>query len=92
MQINIGEKYVVTSDKLQLILKERKVKGKDAGDRAGETYLSTVGFYPKLSYLINALCELEVRLSDIQSLQAMQQHISRVALQCEQAFKESEHV
>lgn len=41
---------------------------------------------------ISALIHLDVQLSDVQTLQAMEQHVNRVALQCEQAFKEGANV
>ncbi|QKJ88076.1 hypothetical protein PMPD1_3146 [Paramixta manurensis] len=90
MQINIGDKYVLTADQYQYVIQEKKTikEGKNAG---GE-YLSLVGYFPKLSQAISGLIHLDIRLSDVQSLQAMQQHIERVAMQCESAFKERENV
>lgn len=90
MQINIGEKYVLTADQYQYIVQEKKTVKE--GKNAGGQYLSLVGYYPKLSQAITGLIHLDVQLSDVQSLQAMEQHISRVALQCEQAFEESVNV
>lgn len=92
MQIDIGEKYVITGDARQYVLNERKVKGEKAGENAGEYYLQPVGFYQSIAGVVAALIGMSVRLSDVQSLQAMEQHINRVALQCEQAFKEAENV
>lgn len=92
MQIDIGEKYVITGDARQYVLNERKVKGEKAGENAGEDYLQPVGFYQSIPGVVAALIGLSVRLSDVQSLQAMEQHINRVALQCEKAFKEAENV
>jgi hypothetical protein len=85
MQINIGDKYVLTADQYQYIVQEKKTVKE--GKNAGSEYLSLVGYYPKLSQAITGLIHLDVQLSDVQSLQAMEQHINRVALQCEQAFK-----
>lgn len=90
MQIDIGEKYVLTADQYQYIVQEKKTVKE--GKNAGSEYLSLVGYYPKLSQAIAGLINLDVQLSDVQSLQAMEQHINRVALQCEQAFKESANV
>ncbi|MCG8709214.1 DUF5405 family protein [Brenneria sp. 4F2] len=85
MEISIGEKYVITSDKYQYILQEKKIKkeGKDIG----QEYLSTIGFYPKLSQLISRLCHLEIMTSDVQTLQAFEQRINRLSIEIETAFK-----
>lgn len=86
MQIDIGTKYVLTADQFQYIVREKKVikEGKNAGSET----LALVGYFPKISQAISALIHLDVQLSDVQSLQAMQQHIERVAMQCEKAFEE----
>lgn len=86
MQIDIGEKYVLTADQYQYIVQEKKMVKE--GKNAGSEYLSLVGYYPKLSQAITGLIHLDVQLSDVQSLQAMEQHINRISLQCEQAFAE----
>lgn len=85
MQIEIGE-YVITSDTYNLILNEKKVAKE--GKSAGEERLQSIGFYSTISTLISALIQREVLLSDVQSLQAMQQLIERASLQCEKAFKD----
>lgn len=90
MQIDISDKYVLTADQYQYIVQERKTVKE--GKNAGSEYLSLVGYYPKLSQAITGLIHLDVQMSDVQTLQAMEQHINRVALQCEQAFKEMENV
>ncbi|PLR26351.1 hypothetical protein PZBJ_06085 [Pantoea endophytica] len=84
MQIGIGEKYVLTADQYQNIIREKKITKED--DNAGKEWQQLVGYYTKLSQAIHALIQLDVRLEDVQSLQAMEQHINRVALQCEKAF------
>ncbi|WP_158783710.1 DUF5405 family protein [Pantoea sp. BAV 3049] len=86
MQIDIGTKYVLTADQYQYILREREIIKE--GEKKGYEYLSLVGYFPKIIQAISALIHLDVQLSEVQSLQAMQQHIERVALQCEKAFSE----
>lgn len=86
MKIDIGTKYVLTADQFQNIVREKKVVKE--GKNAGSETLALVGYFPKISQAITALIHLDVQLSDVQSLQAMQQHIERVALQCEKAFME----
>ncbi|WP_375337779.1 hypothetical protein [Pantoea sp. ACRSC] len=48
-----------------------------------------VGYFPKLSQAIAGLIHLDVQMSDVQSLQEMEQHIRRVSEQCELAIKEA---
>ncbi|MDE1188535.1 MAG: DUF5405 family protein [Pantoea sp.] len=87
MYIELGDKYVLTADQYQYIVQEKKTVKE--GKNAGSEYLSLVGYYPKLSQAISSLINLDVQLSDVQSLHAMEQHINRVALQCEKAFMET---
>ncbi|HDL7533931.1 TPA: DUF5405 family protein [Yersinia enterocolitica] len=76
MRIEI-ENYVITSDEYQFTLSQKNVFGKDS-KYAGQTYEKSVGYYSKLSQVISALIMRSVMKSDIESLQAMQQHITRV--------------
>ena len=87
MKIDIGDKYVLTADQFQFIVQEKKIVKE--GKNAGGEYLSLVGYFPKLSQAIVGLIHLAVQMSDVQSLQEMEQHIRRVSEQCEQAFKEA---
>lgn len=87
MKIDIGEKYVLTADQFQFIVQEKKVVKE--GKNAGGEYLSLDGYFPKLSQAIAGLIHLDVQMSDVQSLQEMEQHIRRVSEQCEQALKEA---
>ncbi|GAA0489438.1 DUF5405 family protein [Tatumella punctata] len=83
MKIEIDGKYVITGDQNQFILNEKKVvkEGKNAGQEA----LAVVGYYPKLSWLINSLIVRDIRTSDIDSLEAIQQRITEIGRQCEAA-------
>ncbi|HEI0413203.1 TPA: DUF5405 family protein, partial [Escherichia coli] len=53
IRIEIGERYVVTSDSFQFILHEKKRA--ESGKNAGQEWLSVVGYYPKLSQLVSGL-------------------------------------
>lgn len=86
MRIEI-ENYIITSDEYQFTLSSKNVFGRES-KRAGQTYEKTVGYYPKLNQVITALIMRGVMKSDIESLQAMQQHITRVSLACEKALKD----
>jgi len=44
IRIEIGERYVVTSDSFQFILHEKKRA--ESGKNAGQEWLAVVGYYP----------------------------------------------
>lgn len=44
IRIAIGERYVVTSDRFQFILQEKKTA--ETGKNAGKEWLDVVGYYP----------------------------------------------
>ncbi|WP_077174053.1 DUF5405 family protein [Yersinia proxima] len=86
MHIRI-EGYVITSNENEFVLNTVNVFGKDSKN-AGETYLKVIGYYPMLNQLITALIMRSLKLSEVESLQAMQQHITRVSLACEKALND----
>lgn len=85
MKIEIDGKYVITGDQNQFILNEKKVVKE--GKNAGQETLAVVGYYPKLSWLINSLIPRDIRTADIDSLQAIQERINEIGRQCEVAFE-----
>lgn len=85
MKIEIGKNLVITSDQHQFILSEKKTVKE--GARIGAEILLPIGYYPKLSQLINGLIQKGVRGSAINSLNAMNNEIERIAKLCEQAFE-----
>ncbi|OYD24712.1 DUF5405 family protein [Oceanimonas baumannii] len=86
INIQINEKYIITSDNLQFILNQVAVKG-DNSNQAGETYLKAVGYYHSIDLLVKALMQRELRQSDATTLQQCQQIIADTAAACLQAFK-----
>ncbi|MEO3382231.1 DUF5405 family protein [Enterobacter soli] len=89
INIEIGNKWVITSDKFQFILNEKKVV--KSGKNAGQDCLETIGYYTKLSQLISGLALYEIQTSEINSLKQMAGLIDRLALHCEASFKEMKH-
>ncbi len=55
LRIVIGDKWVITSDQYQFILNEKKVV--KSGKKAGEEWLDTIGYYPKINQLISGLIQ-----------------------------------
>nr|DAG09918.1 MAG TPA: protein of unknown function DUF5405 [Caudoviricetes sp.] len=86
IRIEIGDKWVITSDQFQFILNEKKVV--KAGKNAGEEWLATIGYYPKINQLISGLIHHHIQHSAIISLEAMASEIERLGMLCKKALSE----
>lgn len=84
IRIEIGDRYVVTSDQFQFILRERKFA--KSGNDAGKEYLDTVGYYPKLSQLVSGLLHHSILTGDATAFESLTVQVERVAEQCQAAF------
>lgn len=82
--IEVGDKWVITSDQYQFILNEKKVV--KTGNKAGEEWLDTIGYYPKINQLISGLIHHHINISAITSLEAMATEIDRIGELCNEAF------
>ncbi len=87
MQISIGDRYVITSDKYQFVLNQ-KMTFKD-GKNAGESYLKQIGFYPRLSQLVNAMIMADAKEADIESIAALEKQIALFCVEIELAFNQA---
>ncbi|MHC0023875.1 DUF5405 family protein [Enterobacter vonholyi] len=85
IRIEVGDKWVITSDKYQFILNEKKVV--KSGNKAGEEWLDTIGYYPKINQLISGLVHHHVQTTTINSLSEMAAEIERVGAICSAEFK-----
>lgn len=88
MKITIDDRFIIEGGAHDFILSELRTVTR--GDNTGQQTKVRLGYYAKLEQLIRALITHDVKQSDVQSIQTMQQHIERVALQCEKAFSEVE--
>lgn len=84
IHIEIGDKWVITSDQYQFILNEKKVV--KSGNKAGEEWLDTIGYYPKIEQLISGLIHHQIQQSTISSIEEMGAEIKRIGVQCSDAF------
>ncbi|HCT9709452.1 TPA: DUF5405 family protein [Citrobacter werkmanii] len=84
IRIEIGDRYVVTSDQFQFILRERKFA--KSGSDAGKEYLDTVGYYPKLNQLVSGLLHHTILTGDATAFESLAVQIERVAEECQAAF------
>ncbi|HBM2986926.1 DUF5405 family protein [Klebsiella oxytoca] len=80
INISIGDKWVITSDQYQFILNEKKVV--KSGKKAGEEWLDTIGYYPKINQLISGLIHHHIQHSTIASIEEMASEIERVGAVC----------
>ncbi|MBK4284477.1 DUF5405 family protein [Enterobacter hormaechei] len=85
IRIEVGDKWVITSDQYQFILNEKKVA--QSGKKAGEEWLDTIGYYPKINQLISGLVHHQIQNSEIKSLKDMADEIERISHLCFSAFK-----
>lgn len=84
IHIVIDNKFVITSDQFQFILQEKKIA--KSGKNAGEEWLSTVGYYPKLSQLVSGLLHNSILTCDSTSLESLAVQVECLAEQCQAAF------
>lgn len=84
IRIEIGDKWIITSDRYQFILNEKKVV--KSGKKAGDEWLDVIGYYPKISQLIYGLIHHHIYNSDITSFEAMATEIDRIGELCNEAF------
>lgn len=85
IRIEIGDKWVITSDQYQFILNEKKVV--KSGNKAGEEWLDTIGYYPKFNQLISGLIHHHIQHSSITTLDAMAAEIERIGEMCASSIK-----
>lgn len=84
IRIEVGDKWVITSDQYQFILNEKKVV--KSGKKAGDEWLDTIGYYPKINQLISGMIHHRIHNSEIQSIKAMADEIERIGELCNEAF------
>ena len=84
IRIEIGERYVVTSDSFQFILHEKKRA--ESGKNAGQEWLSVVGYYPKLSQLVSGLMHHDILSGNAVSFEALSSQVEQLGQQCLTAF------
>lgn len=84
IRIEIGGRYVVTSDAFQFILQEKKIA--KTGKNAGNEWLDVVGYYPKLSQFVTGLMVHDALICEARCLGELSAQIERTARECAEAF------
>ncbi|EBV3772081.1 DUF5405 family protein [Salmonella enterica subsp. enterica serovar Chester] len=85
IRIEIGDKWIITSDQYQFILNEKKVV--KSGKKAGEECLDTIGYYQKINQLISGLIHHHIQQSSITALDQMASEIERIGEICASSIK-----
>lgn len=85
VRIEVGDKWVITSDQYQFILIEKKVV--KSGNKAGAKWLDTIGYYPKINQLVSGLAHHYIHNSELQTLNDIALEIERLGMLCESAFR-----
>ena len=84
IRIEIGERYVVTSDSFQFILHEKKRA--ESGKNAGQEWLSVGGYYPKLSQLVSGLMHHDILTGSAKSFADLNAQVEQLSKRCSEAF------
>ncbi|MGS4679577.1 DUF5405 family protein [Enterobacter soli] len=84
IRIEINNQYVITSDRYQFILQEKKTA--TSGKNEGKEWLDVVGYYPTISKLVSGLALHDLLMGDATCFSALETQIERVSKQCLDAF------
>ena len=76
MNIKINEDYRITSDKMNIILEQKKIIEK--GDNAGQVRYEQIAFFQNLERLYNHFLKREIFLSDAESFKELISVVERV--------------
>ncbi|WP_406866032.1 DUF5405 family protein [Escherichia coli] len=80
IRIEIGERYVVTSDSFQFILHEKKRA--ESGKNAGQEWLAD----PKLSQLVSGLMHHDILTGSAKSFADLNAQVEQLSRRCSEAF------
>ncbi|HEX4500256.1 MAG TPA: DUF5405 family protein [Scandinavium sp.] len=84
IRIEIGDRYVVTSDPFQFILQEKKTAR--TGKNAGNEWLDVIGYYPKVNQLVSNLILHDALTGEARTFAELAAQIEQTACECEEAF------
>ena len=76
MQIIIDANHKITSDSRQYLLQE--IKTVLNGDKKGEVYESTLGYYSTISNTLKAYRELQIRSSNVTTIDELLEFIKQL--------------
>ena len=81
MEIKIGDKYLVVTDKYNWILKEKRIIDPkhhfSKSDDSAERWVD-IGYYTKLEHIVNSLLEKELKESECNSIRELKETILHI--------------
>lgn len=89
IKIDIGQRYIVTSDQFQFILQEKKVA--KSGKNAGKEWLDAVGYYPTISKLVSGLVLHNVLTGEARQFSELEKQVEQIGQKCQEAFTANGH-
>lgn len=84
IRIEINHQYVVTSDRYQFILQEKKVA--TAGKNEGSEWLDTVGYYPTIQKLVSGLVLHDLLNGGARQFSDLEKQVEQLGQICLEAF------
>lgn len=84
IHIEVGDRFVVTSDQFQFILHEKKIA--KSGKNAGKEWLDTIGFYTTIPRLVSGLIFHGIMTGEATSFAELSEQVERIGQQCLDAF------
>jgi hypothetical protein len=84
IKIDIGQRYIVTSDQFQFILQEKKIA--KSGKNAGKEWLDAVGYYPTISKLVSGLVLHNILTGEARQFSELEKQVEQIGQKCLEAF------
>ncbi|ENV3745820.1 MULTISPECIES: DUF5405 family protein [Enterobacteriaceae] len=84
INIDIDNKFVITSDQFQFILREKKIA--KYGKNAGKEWIDTVGFYPTISKLVSGLVLHNILTGQARQFSDLEKQVEQLGQKCLEAF------
>jgi hypothetical protein len=85
MKVSIDNKHRITSDSMQYILQEKKTVRK--GSKEGEEYWVNVGYYSKIYNALQGYKELQIKNSNVTTIDELMKLIKNLDNKIEQLLK-----
>ncbi|MEI9738164.1 DUF5405 family protein [Enterobacter kobei] len=84
IRIEINNQYVITSDRYQFILQEKKTA--TSGKNEGKEWLDVVGYYPTIPKLVSGLILHDILTGEASSFAELGYQIERIGQECSACF------
>ena len=86
MEVKVSDKYVITKDKYQFIVRELYTVADKSSEKYGEERSRPIGYYKTISCLVEFLIRQEVAESSCNNFKDLEKLIKSFGKKCEDAF------